>query len=1029
MNLYNHHHHLRAFLSRLVTLFYHFLLFCLAYFSTPTIFAQQNFVMTDRYQAYYDARQLFAEGNFALSYPVFKETEKYLQQSGVGYRQIQQDEIKFYTTACELLQGNIAAERNAEAFLAGNNSEVLKGQMAFYLGRYFFKKNDYEKAMTAYAKASTDNLGKVQALQMQFEQGYALITQKKLKEAKPLMNAVRLEASSEYYAAANYYYGLISYNEGKFKEALLSFNIAGNDPAYQSVAPYYSASIQYALGNKDKGLELALNALNSGNQVYTAELNQLIGHAYFEKGDFNKALPYLEKYVSNTPKVKREDLYELAFCYYQKPDYAKAINGFKPLSNENDSLSQHAMYLLADAYLKTGDKPNAKTAFTYSASNSSIALIKENSIFHAGKLAYDLGLDGEATLTLKDYVTKYPTGKYATEARDLLVNALSNTSNYKEALTLYESLSTKSAASQKLYPRLLYNRAQELLNDKNPDQAALLLQKALTISNNAEVLPLINFWLGEIAFANKKYTESVKYMNDYLRKPVTNGEANTSNASYTLAYSYLLLEDYVAAQKEWEALRNANFATVQQQDDVKMRLADAYYMQKKFNSAKPLYSAAIDSRSDYADYALYQSGLIAGAENKPAQKINFLQTLDRQYPASVLTPIANLEIAKAFMADEKYKDALPWLAKIVSSRAGEGLKPEALLKQGLAFYNLNDNTQALNSFKTLLTNYGDSPEADEAIDNVRSIFIEQGKPNEFIVFMNNAGRKLDGNVADSLTYVAAELQLSEGKKEAALAGFTDYLKRFPEGRFTLSAKWSSAELMREKKDMKGAIPLYEQVVKLAPNKFAEASLLYLSRHYYFDLKEYKQASAYYKQLKEVASTQENRLEAMRGLVRCQYYSGDYADATTNANELMEQKGIGADDKIFANLVLGKNAQQQNNYAEAIGFYEIVGNLSKAEYGAEARYAKAYCLFMQAKYDAAEAAAFDMIKKSGSYAEWVTRSYILLGDIYFKQKDYFNAKATFKSVSENASIAALKTEATKKLAQVEKEESESSKIGQ
>jgi len=49
------------------------------------------------------------------------------------------------------------------------------------------------------------------------------------------------------------------------------------------------------------------------------------------------------------------------------------------------------------------------------------------------------------------------------------------------------------------------------------------------------------------------------------------------------------------------------------------------------------------------------------------------------------------------------------------------------------------------------------------------------------------------------------------------------------------------------------------------------------------------------------------------------------------------------------------------------------------------------------------AAFDVIKEGGSYEYWTTSAYILLGDIYWKQKDYFNAGATFKSVSENAII--------------------------
>jgi lipopolysaccharide biosynthesis regulator YciM len=102
-------------------------------------------------------------------------------------------------------------------------------------------------------------------------------------------------------------------------------------------------------------------------------------------------------------------------------------------------------------------------------------------------------------------------------------------------------------------------------------------------------------------------------------------------------------------------------------------------------------------------------------------------------------------------------------------------------------------------------------------------------------------------------------------------------------------------------------------------------------------------------------------------------------------------------------------------------------MNKASYGAESRYAIAHCLFEQDKLKEAEKAAFEVINKAGSYADWVTKSYILLGDIYFRQKDYFNAKATFQSVVQNAGIQELKTEAQQKLDQVLEAERKNSKL--
>ena len=127
--------------------------------------------------------------------------------------------------------------------------------------------------------------------------------------------------------------------------------------------------------------------------------------------------------------------------------------------------------------------------------------------------------------------------------------------------------------------------------------------------------------------------------------------------------------------------------------------------------------------------------------------------------------------------------------------------------------------------------------------------------------------------------------------------------------------------------------------------------------------------------------------------------------------------VSTDDKALANLVIGKAAQENKNFEEAIKSYNAVITQNKAALAAEARYGIAAILFDQNKLTDAEKAAFETINKSGSYGYWVTKSYLLLGDIYFRQKDYFNAKATYKSVVENGIDETLKAEAKTKLQQV------------
>ncbi len=88
----------------------------------------------------------------------------------------------------------------------------------------------------------------------------------------------------------------------------------------------------------------------------------LTGQTLFEQKKFKEALPYFEYYYENSEKIRKEELYELAYTYYRLDKWSQAIEKFQPLSNAQDSQGQTSMYLLGDCYLKTGIK-KARNAF------------------------------------------------------------------------------------------------------------------------------------------------------------------------------------------------------------------------------------------------------------------------------------------------------------------------------------------------------------------------------------------------------------------------------------------------------------------------------------------------------------------------------------------------------------------------------------------------------------------------------------------------------------------------------------------
>lgn len=993
-------------------------------------YSQQTRYYTDPQEKFKDAKEFFQKEQYSLAYPLLKELQRDRRETDRISEPIVSQEINYYTTVCALKQNESIAENLAKDFINLEKNNARKQMMSFHLGEYYYRQEKFSDAIDVYQGANIANLSNREIADMKFHQGYSYFTLQNFAQAKPLFNTIRQMKDDPNYIDANYYYGFIAFKDRNYTDALASFRVVENEENYKSVVPYYIAQIYYIQGKKEEAITYAEQKLKSGAaQYYDLELKQLLGHAYFEKKEYAKAMPMLEDYVKRSDKVRREDLYELSYTYYQSDQFTKAIEGFKQLSGKEDSLSQHAMYLLGDSYLKTGQKTNARNAFLFSSSNNSNPTQREISKFNYAKLSFELGYQDEALNVLRTFLNDYPNSTYNNEAKELMVAVLANTNNYRDALILLEGLQNPSINAKRLYPRILYGRATELANDGRLQEADALLDRALKDPNNGSVLPYINFWKGEIAYRTDRLDDAIRFFNTYTSAgSPASGEVNAINARYNLGYSYFRKENYAAALQFFEqVVKNPALNTDPVSQDAYVRSADCYFMNREYVKARAMYDNVIKFSWPAEDYATFQKSMIAGINN-PNEKINLLNTMNRKFPGSSLVADANMEVASAYLAEERFKEAIPYLQNVIKASGNNNQKPRAYLRLGLAYYNLNNSREAMVQYKTLVSQYPDSEEAGDALDNIKTIYIDENRANEYAAYMRQAGQPLSISAEDSLLWTAAQTQLDNGNTTAALNSINDYLQKFPEGTYNLDAQFFRGEIYYARKDFKNSLTGYQAVARKAPNKYAEKAVLQAARISFFELKDYANAEVYYQQLKDITGTQENRLEAMRGLLRSQYQQQKWSQALDNAKELADAKGGSTDDKALANMAIAKSYQVNGQYDMAIANYKTVVSLNKAALAAEARYEIANSWLQVGKFSEAEKAAFETINKSGSYDYWVTKSYILLGDVYYKQKDYFNAKATFQSVVDNTINNELKNEAQAKLSKVIEDESKASKLG-
>ena len=970
------------------------------------------------------AQQSFQEGKLTSACAAYSQWKEQLRSSSAIHLTQGQQEVVFYALQCGLRQAEPQAAQDALQFLAALPLRVFQDRLHAALADYYFRTGQWANCIDHYMQAGIAHFSNREIATAQFQQGYSHFVLQRYKEAKDFFNSVRSLAQDFHKSDATYYYGLLLIKERNWDEALLQLRLVEFDAVYGPYTPYYIAQLLLSKGQRNEALSYVLSRQQQTPAPYhQKEIQQLLGNIYFLQEKYPQALAQFKAYAGNGQSLSREDSYQLAYSQYRTGAWSEAALLLRSLSAQNDSLGQHAMFLLGDVYLKLGDLAAARSAFLFCSLNSGHSQQREAARFFHAKLSYQLGFFDEALSGLQSFILNYARSVYADEARELQLAVLAATSNYKDALGLLDQLTVPSEPARRLFAPVLYGRAAELINDGELDNAQALLDRALADPYNQSLLSYLFFWKGELAFRGQRYQEAVDFLQQYLQKgaPVL-GEVRPQHARYSLAHAYLRLGLYEQALPMFRAVAGqveSNAGPLVQ--DALVREADCLLMLKRYGQAASVYRKIIDFSWKEADYALFQLAIITGIR-QPEEKIRLLQRFETSYPGSSLLTASWMAIADTYMEDERFALAKPFLEKVIATEKSMQLLPQAYFKLGIAHYNSDNNTAARQQFNYVLDNFSNSEEAADALDGLKAIYIEEGRSAEFIDFVRSKGLSISASSADSLRFTAAEQLFTNKLFDQAGPALEQYLAVEERPSFAIEAYAMLATIARTKKLTDKALLYYDSVLAVAPNRYAEEAALEAARICFFEQKNYERAVHYYRKLYELTGLASSKLEAMRGLLRAYYLIGQLDLAAEWGVLLLNEKGASNDDKALVALVSAKNYSRQNKEEEARFSLRQVVSLNKASLAAEARYEMAASLFRQQQYKAAEKAAFETINKSGSYEDWVTRSYLLLGDIYFAQQDLFNAKATYQSVKDNASAEAFRKLAAEKLVQVQQAES-------
>lgn len=1005
-------------------------LVCLTTITLTSIQASSQMPISQQYPAdkLLLAENQYLQGHYALAAQTaaqYKEVVKHSSDLN--------DKATYIFLASKLKLDDAQSVGPAIDFINTTANPAYKQRVAYGVGQYYFGHSQYANAIPYYELAGIHNLSNAEIADAKFELAYCYFNVRKFDKAEPLLMAIK-ELKGKYYIAGNYYYGLLTYNQNNYAEALECFTRIAGDEKYRTIVPYYVAEVYYFKGEKGRALEEAKKLLNKPEKLYyDNELHLLVAQILFEQGKYSEALPYFEYYYQHTDRIRKEDLYELAYCYYTGKAWANAIDKFNQLTDNRDSLGQTALYLLGDCFLKINEYKSARNAYSLCADMNYNRSQKEAALLLAAKLSYKMGYNEDALSNVNELLAEFPESKYVDEAKTLLSDLLIKTNNYSEAYNYLQDVKTRDGLYYEVMQRVAYGYAMEQLQNGNLAKADSLLTMSLQRPVNEKYELAANYWKGELAYKMRRFDDVISYSERFISKAgvnkqgeVISSEATIQNAYINMGYAAMELKDFEAAQWYFNKaqLKATDTATAIL---AVLRQADAVYMQKGYLTAISLYDRVIAANGPEADYAKFQKALAMGVIGKRADKMTLLQTLVNAGPASSYAYDARYEMALVLIEEDKYKDAINVLSPLTSAYEKHNLASKALMKVGFCYQQLDLNEKAIEAYKSIVTDFPASEERSAALDALRSLYVEVNKPDAFAQLLKeNNIQVADDNSLDSTYYNAAEVQYATGNWVKAKSALTEYLKRFPAGVFATKAHYYRAAASYQRNEMKDALADYDAVLKNGWSDFAERSALAAAK-ITMQQSDKSAAMLYYEQLRNYAVSKENIEEAFNGLMVCSYELKKYTEASAYADTLMGLPGVTEPLQVHGQYIKAKALYETGNTEDAYRLFRLL--LARKGYTAEANYYMAELQFKNGKLKEAEEIANSVIKQSGGNEKLTLKTYLLLADILIQQKDYFNAKALLQSIVKNAKVDEFKKQASNKLEQVKGLETKQSKLKQ
>lgn len=959
----------------------------------------QNFETIDNTKFFYnEGLRLFNEKKYSAAQNYFDRLIH--KEQMVGFDELTSD-AEYFGAICALELDNQDAGARISRFIENHpgNPRILMAH--FQMGRYYYKKQEYTLADKWFNKVTRRDLNSDQLAEFFFKKGYCAYMTDNKELAERMFYELLDFPKSEFYDPGVYFYAHLEYEKQNYQTALEGFEKLAESETFQPITPYYIAQIYFMQQRYENAIDYISQWVSKVSPTKIAEMKRILGESYFRLENYDSAARYLEDYRNITESTSRYDIYHLAYAQYKLYNYEKAAGNFNLVTNMTDTLAQSAYYLLGDCYLKMNDKKNAHLAFGNAWKLEFSPEIQEDALFNYSKLTYELSFAAfnETIKNFETYLEKFPNSTRRDEIFDYLVKVYLTGKNYREALASIARIKDKNRTIDNALQRTTFYYGVELFTNLNFFESADMFQQSINSQgDDIKMRANATYWLAEAYLRQNKLGEALPQYIKYLETPGSYGTKEYRLSNYNVGYIYFKQKNYADAVKWFNQYIERPANDPKFLIDTYSRTGDSYFAQRQFDRAITSYDKVLQNQP-LNEYAHYQKGISYGLVGQQEAKIKELSFFYDQ--PSIYADAAVFEIGNAYTRLSNNTEAIKSYQYIVSSYPNSLLVAKSQLQSGLLAFNLGDNQRAIDYLKKVVEKYPATPEAVEAMNTLRNVYLEVDEVDTYLNFAKavNGGKGVSSSEQDSLTFLAAERIYISGDYRRSALMFTEYAEKFPYGQFLSHAQFYKGQSELKSADSTQALASFYNVISMPRNVYT-VQALYQVATINVRQKEYANALNAYQQLMQVADVPEMLTDAKIGVMRCNAHLKQYEKAIAAADEVLKISVIPQENQTEATYIRATSYFELKNYDKALVDYQTLSGNTRIAEGAEAKYRMAQIAFNSKLYDLAETRIMNFINDASPHYLWTGKSFMLLATIYKQKGDSFQAKAYLQSLLDN-----------------------------